>query len=281
MHPPDYSIHIHGPQSIYVRLPRGIEFRHSIDECLASGAAPESIPRLWMQPWLQGGSMRIEVPRLDIQVLHQPYLFAGHITERSGSRHRVGQLLINSALEISEYSYHIMDGRMTLPFDLVDGHDKFIGEIIDPVHVGGDHFFLGTAHLHFGRFVLEGLTRVWALQSLQNISNICNFYFYETILASFVRPLYDIAGIDCGKFLGAPPILCPERLFVPSCSMRSHKWISPQQAAVWDRMAEEVNRRVRYVTGARRLYLSRSRVSGRRLMNEAGVEAVLSLSGLR
>lgn len=173
-----------------------------------------------------------------------------------------------------------MDGTPSLPRELcADEEDRFIGTIEDVTPLSGDFFFLGTAHIHFGHMVVEGLTRLWGLSQLASRLGEHNFLIYESVVRDFCFELLALAGVSRAKLIGSPPLARPDRLFVPSPSMRTHNWIAPQQAAVWNAVGSAADERMKHFTGPERVFLSRSSISGRRLQNEKDVEAIFASKG--
>ncbi len=274
----DYAIEISSGIDVRVSLPRMSPFKYSIAECEAFGGARDAIPRAWAAG--ETDSLRLLVPPMVIDVLHKPYVFGGHIREKAGKRHLDRQLVLDQSMQIGAYSYGIMDGTPSLPRELcADDDDVFVGTIEDTTPLGGDFLFLGTAHIHFGHLVVEGLSRLWGLSHLAAQINEPHFLIYETVLRDFAFELLDLAGVSRARLIGSPPLAIPDRLFVPSPSMRTHHWISDQQSAVWDRIGAEANERMQPFTGPRKVFLSRSGVANRCLKNEKEVEQIFAEHG--
>ena len=253
-------------------------FKYSADECLAIGGAQDAIAPIWLGS-RGGAALAIDIPAMTIDVLHEPYVFGGHIVEKTGTRHRDWQLITDGNFEIGPYSYGILDGVPSLPRVLCSDHeDRFVGAAGNETRMTGDFLFAGTAHIHFGHIIVEGLARLWGLSHLKEQLPGSRCMIYETVLRDFAFDLFDLAGVDRAKIIGSPPVGRPDRLFVPSPSMRSHGWIAPQQARVWDAVGARAHERLGG-SGPRRVYLSRSKVEGRRLRNEVDVETLFASKG--
>ena len=262
----DYRIIVAPGSDFRISLPRMPSFKYSLEECGAIGGATNAIPQLWI-----GGeteSLLLSIPPMVIDVLHKPYVFGGHIREKTGSRHLDRQLILDQSLQLGSYSYGIMDGMPSLPSGLcAENDDVFVGTIEDVTPLGSDFFFLGTAHIHFGHLIVEGLSRLWGLSHLADRIGEHHFLIYETILRDFAFELFDLAGVSRSKLIGSPPLAVPDRLFVPSPAMQTHNWISPQQAVIWDQIGATADKRMQPFTGPRKVFLSRSGIANRRLSN--------------
>ncbi|MGL4428546.1 MAG: glycosyltransferase family 61 protein [Silvania sp.] len=215
---------------------------------------------------------------ITLSVLHKPHVFGGRIRRRNSKFHEFSQLLTNSKYELLKNSYGILDGSKTLPGDLVkeiDGSFYLDCESLGiPTFLEGDYFFIGSIHRHFGHFLVEGLSRLWALDFIpNNIKDNMNFLIYEDSIPNFAIQTLEILGISSDKIVYAPKHAIVERLFVPDVSYKTHHWASNLMQSTYNNISREISPNAQ---SERRIYLSRKHTSDRPLDNEDRIEKIFS-----
>ena len=212
--------------------------------------------------------MPIEAPEpQEVDLLEGARVFPGAMRKRENDRHWGGQLLLDNDFNLVRGSYSLLGGGRSLPQDVDTDAPA------EPL--SGDHFFLGSAHRHFGHFLLEGLARVWAWQDFAAAHPDGKCIIYEDRCPKFAISLLRSCGIDENRihFMDRPLII--ERLHVPTPSMRTHRWIHCNQKRTWRTVADTIEASA----GGEKLYLSRRNVANRALSNEAEIEEIFSAAG--
>lgn len=238
------------------------------------GANSLMLPELWSE------GMGPPEP-LSLSVMHEALVFGGLITQRTESTHREGQALLRSQGEMTRDSFGYMDGNTTWSADILeqDEHGKswrYIGPR-EASRLQGDYYFVGNVHHHFGHVMLEGLSRLWAMQEVGQVAPDLRYLVYESGLQPFAVQLLALAGIPEDRIVFASPATAVERLFVPSTAMRTHRWITSAMGDIWGRMVGACGAPA---TGAsRKIYLSRRSVGNRPLENEEQLEELLKSRG--
>lgn len=234
-------------------------------------------PTMWMKAYPE------TMPKLFLHSLRGAYLFGGLISERTrqdfGSSHGPGQLMVSQRGQLLPASYGVMDGVVSLPHNLVHAEDgdrvlTYDGEV---TALDGTYLFLGQAHIHFGHFLLEGLSRLWALNLLPApLRDTIRVLVYEPHLRPFATALLERLGIGPERIVHANSALQVEHLIVPETAMRTHHWIRPQMLSVWDRMAGEAETPANSPT---HVFLSRPPGSNRDVENLAEIESLFAEHG--
>lgn len=236
---------------------------------LPNGVSLENwVPRRWSQ---KDWSLPVGLAKL-----HGASCFGGVITQTFPDGHLKGQLVLANDGALSDASFSVWNGERLLPKDLLTplGDDSWrLEHGVGPEVLLGDAYLLGSLQPHFGHTLLEGLSRTWALQAYPELFGTMPLLVYEPNLREYQRRFLELAGIDESRIVHVPSGgLTVERLWVPDPAIRSHRWITPLQGAVWQRISNSVSTDQPH----RRIYLSRTRISERPLINEDEVEAFLS-----
>jgi len=203
-----------------------------------------------------------------VVVIEDARFFPGNIQSRGKTEHTGGQLLLTKDFKLTPASYNSMDGRLTLPSDV----DVSVGARA----LGGDHFFLGSIHPHFGHVMLEGLARAWAFEAFDRAHPKGRCLIYEPWTPDFALDLLARAGVPTDRILRSMTPLVIERLHVPEPASLTHHWISDPQAETWRRIASSFDSDA---ASDRRVYLSRRGNPARRLVEEVAVEARFAAAG--
>lgn len=218
---------------------------------------------------------------INLSVLHNAHVFGGRIRRRNSKFHEFSQLLLNSKYELSKNSYGILDGTKTLPSDLVKEIDGSLyldyDSSSEPTILKGNYFFVGSIHRHFGHFLVEGLSRLWAIEFIpSNIKDDIKYLVYEDSIPEFALQVLDILGIPLDKIIYAPKHAIVERLFVPDISYKTHHWASNLAQLTYDKISNNV---LPNSKPYKRIYLSRKNTADRPLENEANIEDIFSSYG--
>ncbi|MDC6677407.1 glycosyltransferase family 61 protein [Leclercia adecarboxylata] len=218
---------------------------------------------------------------INLSVLHNAHVFGGRIRRRNSKFHEFSQLLLNSQYELSKNSYGILDGTKTLPSDLVKEIDGSLyldfDTLSEPTILKGNYFFVGSIHRHFGHFLVEGLSRLWALDFIPtNIKDDIKYLVYEDSIPEFALQVLDILGIPLDKIVYAPKHAIVERLFVPDISYKTHHWASHLAQLTYNKISNNV---LPNSKPYKRIYLSRKNTADRPLENEINIEKIFSSFG--
>lgn len=250
-------------------------------------SAPEMAPLVLLSPfeWSKDDEWKkingVHGEDINLSVLHGAHIFGGRIRRRNSKFHDYSQLLLNSRYELTNNSFGILDGSRTLPSDLIKEIDGslYLGEesIKDPISLEGDFFFIGSIHRHFGHFLVEGLSRLWAIDYIpRDIKDNMSFLVYEDSLPEFAIRLLELLGIPLQKIVHAPKHAIIERLFVPDISYKTHHWASGLMQSTYDKISSSVAPQSKR---GRKIYLSRKHTSDRPLDNENRIEDIFSSFG--
>jgi capsular polysaccharide biosynthesis protein len=133
----------------------------------------------------------------------------------------------------------------------------------------------GVILLHYGHFLLESLSRYWALKDAREDRPIIWHYQGQPDLNPWQREIFDLLGIDTGRFIYIDTLteltnIClPEAAFV--IGRRGHPWFFSSLC-----IAKPKN-----VVAGKKAWLSRSQLEkGRgRIVNEEELEAKLLEAG--
>ncbi|SEK43017.1 Protein of unknown function [Pseudoxanthomonas sp. GM95] len=219
---------------------------------------------------------------LQISVMHEAWVFGGVITQRAEATHSQGQALLTRNGGVTQDSFGIMDGNVTwaeniLSYDEASGAWAYIGPS-EATRLKGDYYLVGNVHRHFGHVMLEGLSRLWAMRQVSQVTSDLRFLVYESDVRPFALELLRLAGVPEDRIVSASPATSVERLFVPSTAMRTHRSISPEMGEVWGRISLK-QASGGYRSARRKVYLSRKAIGNRPLENEEALEALLLSRG--
>ncbi|GGD14537.1 glycosyltransferase family 61 protein [Aquisalinus flavus] len=272
---PDDAVLVRKPETTFeCRKPVRI-YNFNYDNQIANAAGAPRVAQMdhWEDETLQ-------LPPLTVSCLHDARIMGGRIGSRSGTRHRDGQLLLTRKQQLVPNSFAIMDGGYTLPESYVLGstlEEPFELQCPEPEgRLEGTYFHLGSIHNHFGHFLLEGLTRLWALELLEAAGQDCRFIMYEGQLQPYQEEILALAGVDADRIVHAPHATTVERLIVADPAYRTHRWVRKEQDRVWDRIASGIPAEE---DPQRKIFLSRARTTDRPLENNDEVEALFAAAG--
>lgn len=210
--------------------------------------------------------------------LHQALCVGGRIRKISHGRHESGQLLLVDDRVLVDDSYYVRDRSRSLPDDLLGERDGRLSLRAEPDNVetrSGTHYLIGSAHGHFGHFLLEGLSRLWLLDSL-DCSDL-HFVVYEPELVRWQLDLLAAAGVPEHRIVCVERPTRFERLIVPSRAYNLHRSSSGAQDRLWQRIGESLDEGGDH---GGRVYLSRSEFRKRRaLRRETEIERVFADRG--
>ncbi|MBT9289578.1 glycosyltransferase family 61 protein [Prosthecodimorpha staleyi] len=145
----------------------------------------------------------------------------------------------------------------------------------EPSRLDGDHLFAGILFNHYGHFLLEGLTRLWALRRAAPDRTILWLRHHGRPMRSWHGQIFALFGIDQARFRFVEGATRIDRLEVPESG-----WISPTHSA--PEYFDAIRLRCGTpVTPGRKVWLSRSRLADNqgRILGEAELEAVLRRRG--
>ena len=244
------------------------------------GAHNQMVPERWLQK-----AEPATIPSL--WVLKRAHVFGGRITARSVESyeggapvegHNGGQLLLTADGAMLPASYGVLDGNNSIATDYltVTPSGLQIKQTPDARELKGSYYFLGNVHRHFGHNLVEGVSRAWALDLINDVlRSEMTFLVFEPDLADHSIALLELAGVPKERITHASAHDVVEHLIVPDMAMRTHRWITRLQEKVWRTMAANTQPSAPY----RKVYLSRSAHRQRPLTNEADVEAYFQKAG--
>ncbi|WP_186759430.1 DUF563 domain-containing protein [Arthrobacter alpinus] len=204
-------------------------------------------------------------------LLKEAHVMGGSITGRTAEGQLGGQLILTKEHSLIPASYAVTDGEKELSVDhLIFKPDGiYLQPLPKAKYLSGIYFFIGAANNHFGHTILEGVTRLWALDYLQEeLRREIRFIVYENAHRQSTLDLLEHAGIPKEKIVSASPHDIIEKLIVPDAAMRSHRSISAFQTNVWDTMAS----RIIAEKPSKKTFLSRRNARDRPLQNHAKIE---------
>lgn len=204
----------------------------------------------------------------------------GRPLDRSNGMHTGGNLLVHRGKHLVPDSFFVRGSFRSLPRELVHpiSPSAFNYTFDAPMRrLAGPHLFLGNAFGHFGHFLLEGLSRLWALRHFLDLPVV----LYNATLASWQMEILAALGLESDRLvlLDEPAIV--ERLIIPSAAYDLHVSCTARMGETWDAIAVAVGQHGDGTAqGPERIYLSRSLFPhNRRLNNEHEVEAVFAELG--
>lgn len=217
------------------------------------------------------------VPPLYVAGLHDAVCFGGRVRDIRGRFHDTGPLLIAHERFLVDDSYHVRNGRRSLPADLVTpAGEGFIlrHDLRSVKRHRGAAILLGSVYGHFGHFLLEGLSRTWALAQLD--PDLPVVVFEHEPLHPWQLTILSALGVTEDRVIQLAEPRRFDRLLVPARAYDLHQGAAPELADAW----AAIGARFRRPTASPRLYLSRSRFRNRRVMrNEQDVERLFERHG--
>ncbi len=263
----------------------------NIDECQFVNSIPEvpvelkkntlaiMLPEVWTKSnvWNKIHTGRFQP--ISLSKLHNAHIYGGRIESRDSIYHDSGQLLLTGNYSLINASFGVLDGSNTLPRNLVECKgDKYYynpDESDEPVVLNGDFYFIGSIHHHFGHFLVEGLSRLWALRYIpEKLRSNLKYIVYEDSIKEYAVKLLGRFGVSVEDIIFSPKHAILEKVFVPDVSYKTHHWGSLYQAEVYEIFRELVTKS----EGSEFIYLSRGNVPDRPLSNENELE--LRLKGM-
>ncbi len=147
----------------------------------------------------------------------------------------------------------------------------------DPVFLPGPHLCLDYQHYqHYGHFIVDVLSRAWAYDFLTAYLNVADLKVLVcNAPAPFASELLDLFGIPDDRFVRLDRPMTVEELFVPTKSFQIQEYTSHAASATWRRIGNAE----RGEGGPKQVYVSRSRIGSRRMVNEPEVEALMRSKG--
>lgn len=229
------------------------------------------VPRRWSQ---QSWTVSIGLTKL-----HSAACYGGVVAKTSIEGHDKGQLVLTNDGALCDASFGVWNGERLLPKDLLTPREGGCWRLeagVGPQTLRGDYYLLGSLQPHFGHTLLEGLSRAWALLEYPELFAQMPLLVFEPQLRDYQNRFLKLAGIDEGRIVHVPiDGVTVERLWIPDPAIRSHRWISPRQGAVWRHISNAIST----AEPTRKIYLSRSCISERPLANEAEIEEILKGQG--
>lgn len=215
-------------------------------------------------------------PPVHLAALDDVLLLGGRVRGRTAGWHQGGRLLVHRDRHLLPDSPFLRAGKSSLPADWLSAAADRPGEYLlrDPGPVerrAGTWVFLGSLFRHFGHFLLEGLSRTWALGTLpDDLPLVC----YDASLSDWQWELLGRLGVDPDRLLLLEVPTRFERLVVPSAAYDLHVGAAPQITSTWSAVRDDVP------PHGDPVYLSRSRFADNRsLVNEHAVEALFARAG--
>ncbi|MDI6025353.1 rhamnan synthesis F family protein [Corticibacterium sp. UT-5YL-CI-8] len=239
---------------------------------LANGVSVSNwIPSRWITPKWEAN--------IEISCLHQAVCFGGLISRTYPNYHESGQLFLTRDGNLLESTFGVWNGEGLIPNNLLKKVDEDQWRLLQsPSYdvLDGKYLLLGSLQPHFGHSLLEGLSRVWPLHISNAFRDEMKYLVFEPALRDYHKVFLQHAGIDLEQVVHVPATgVRVERLYVPTPSIRSHRWISRLQGKTWAAISDSVSSR----EPTRRVYLTRQNISERPLLNEEQVAACFSEFG--
>ncbi|URN99823.1 glycosyltransferase family 61 protein [Leclercia adecarboxylata] len=264
----------------------GLPLSTSIDNCNFVNTVPHvpdeykrkalaiMVPDVWTKGSIWNKIHTNRFQPIVLNNLHNAHIFGGRIENRDSVYHDSGQLLLTGNYSILNASLGVLDGSNTLPRNLINNEngEYFLSSeaLESPTILYGDYYFIGSIHHHFGHFLVEGLSRLWALKYIpDHIKTKLKYIIYEDSIKPYALSLLEKFGINLSNIVFSPKHAILQRIFVPDISYKTHHWGSEYQAEVYDTLmdlAENCKDNKNYV------YLSRANVPDRPLTNEHELE---------
>jgi hypothetical protein len=204
-----------------------------------------------------------------------PDYSAGHFFQgrRLGFHQGTGCLLLSDG-SLFDGSFAIQDNHRNLPKSrfTFDGEFHSTEELPNPPTRPGLYYFLGNLIPHWGHFLLDGMSRLWALLKMPpSIRKRLTFVCLDNRMPPWAWSLLEPFGIRPENVLFAKEPMRLEQMFVPMESYQTHVNAHPIFQSVFDAVSH------RYTTPpSRMVYLSRRRQASRSLENEAELEEFMS-----
>jgi capsular polysaccharide biosynthesis protein len=209
-----------------------------------------------------------QVPEVYVAGLRDVTCYGGVLSARAAGFHNGGNTIIVEGRNLVPDSYVTRGGARTLPRDVVtaDGDQLMLADTsTDPPRVPGTHLLLGSAYNHFGHFMTEGLSRLWALPLLPPDLPVV---VYQPRIDPWQEEFLEAMGVDRRRIVILDRPTQFERLIVPSIAFDLHRSVSQWMNEAWNPIGELFGE-----SDQPRVYLSRSQFTRRRgLLNELEVE---------
>lgn len=149
--------------------------------------------------------------------------------------------------------------------------------------VPGKCIYLGTLHGHFGHFLVESLSRAWALLRAEPDLPVMFHYAHRIGGELFVDPaqmglprftavVFDALGIDAKRLVLASQDIVVDELIVPRSQLRIGKSAigAPGLPLVYDFIRDELQRgRPSASSYAKKIYLTRTRLRASQQLNKS------------
>jgi capsular polysaccharide biosynthesis protein len=187
-----------------------------------------------------------------------------------------GIIITSDNLLFSESFRHLTRARFRTGIACVSV-DKFsiTQKPVDCATVYGKSLFLDGEHFgEFGHFSAEILTRLW----VNNLIDLGEFKFIcGPVAKPFLMALLKPFGIRLDQIILNIGALVCEHLFVPSQSFIVRQSTSEAARSVWRTISDYYAA----PAGAEKIYISRMRISQRKLANEKNVESLFEAAGFK
>ena len=202
----------------------------------------------------------------------------------------------------------ILENGFCLPFSppLLSRQRKFINDYVIPwaqdrvpwfTHGGGNHYFTEANmdmddisydietgfymdHVisgHFGHFVADCLCRMFAWDIVRQVFGDVKLIIAERDRSDFQVSLLAACGATDSDILWLDGLVRCKRLVMATQSLGVEQYASPSSLQLWNRIRD--NKARRDISLPDRIYLSRSAVETRKLVNEAEAEAIFQRNG--
>ncbi|AHX61736.1 glycosyltransferase family 61 protein [Aeromonas media] len=248
-----------------------------IPEELLQNSLPIMLPHMWTKNNVWKETHTDKFQPISISALHNAHIFGGRIGYRDSIYHDSGQLLLTEDFSILNASLGVLDGSDTLPRDLIEYvDDKYylsFNNVGKSKILSGDYYFIGSIHHHFGHFLVEGLSRLWAIKYIpEDIRENLQYIIYEESIKDYALKVLSKMGITADNIVFAPKHAILERVFVPDVSYKTHHWASHHQSDVYNLLMTSVKADE---NSGKYIYLSRKNTPDRPLANELELERKL------
>lgn len=199
---------------------------------------------------------------------------------------RLSNVICLSGGVLLSYPDIVLEETFSAPWECVyhhhlikDENEKYsvIREYNTNIFLKGKYLCLDYQHFfHYGHFLLDVLSRIWAYDYLTSFFGIDDLRILMPAMeASFANEFLDLYGISSDRIVPLEGAVTVEELFVPTKSFQIQEYTSPTAVATW----KKISNAERGVGGPKRIYVSRSRNPQRILVNERETEEIVRAKG--
>lgn len=155
----------------------------------------------------------------------------------------------------------------------------------DAKYFKGTYIYIGPIEEHFGHFIVEGMSRLWALQNTKNIQGyLCYsnidvnqlFLFHKT-----KKTLLESAGVTAETLINPKQLCVFDKVIVPEAMMQARNYIFEEYAVFYRELGNKILPTKPYLKNQTK-YISKTKVSSgvTNIENENEIELFLNKNGI-